>query len=507
MNTETSFKKSPHHHSPIHYRHGVQTNQDLRGRLLLSVPEFSSRVRLWINEFVYQYGLLILVTLLAAVLRFYKLGEWSFWGDELFSVSGREDGFNYTLVRQSLSLALIQEVVSIHGISEWSARLVPALVGILSVPLLYWPVKKMFGPAVGLLSGLLLALSPWHLYWSQNARFYTALLLFYSLALLIFYLGLEADRPRYLLVSLLLLGLAAKERLLALFFVPVIFTYLVLLQLLPWPKPKGLRWRYLAIFIIPGFLLGLFFARPYLLNLPDWMEGFGFVNNNPFWLLAGFVFYVGLPAVCMAAVGMVYGLQQKNRAVLLLTLSATLPLLGIMAIAPFHYTANRYIFVSLSSWLILASFAAVRLFTHAPNGVRLLALGSLFFLIMQPVGEDVLYYRYQNGNRDNWRAAFEYVHAHKEEGDLVFSINRELGNYYLQEQTLSLNQLDPVEIQQNGTRAWIVEDMVAQESLPGVHRWLQDQARLVAVLDVVVQARNFQMRVYLYDPAWPANSS
>ncbi len=480
---------------------------DWRGQLLTSASKSSSRAGLLVNEFVYQYGLLILVTLLAAALRFYKLGEWSFWGDELFSVSWREDGFNYTLVRQSLSLALIQQVVSIRGVSEWSARLVPAIAGILTIPLLYWPIKKMFGPAVGLLSSLLLALSPWHLYWSQNARFYTALLLFYSLALLIFYLGLEANRPWYLLVSLLLLGLATKERLLALFFVPVVLVYLGLLKLLPWPKPMGLHWRNLAIFIVPGLVLGLFFARPYLLNLPDWMEGFGYANNNPFWLLAGVVYYVGLPAVCMGVVGMVYGLQKKNRAVLLLTLGATLPLLGIMAIAPFHYTANRYVFISLSSWLILASFAAVRLFSHAPNGVRLLALGTLLFLIIQPVGEDVLYYRYQNGNRDNWRAAFEFVYAHKEEGDLVFSINREVGNYYLQEQTMSLNQLDPVEIQQNGTRAWVVEDMVAQETLPATHRWLQDQARLVAVLDVVVQARNFQMRVYLYDPARPANSS
>jgi hypothetical protein len=30
---------------------------------------------------VYQYGLLAAITLLAAALRFYKLGDWSFWID------------------------------------------------------------------------------------------------------------------------------------------------------------------------------------------------------------------------------------------------------------------------------------------------------------------------------------------------------------------------------------------------------------------------------------------
>ena len=79
------------------------------------------------------------------------------------------------------------------GVNEWNARLIPALLGVVSLPLLYFPIKKMFNPLVSLVAVLLLAFSPWHLYWSQNARFYVALLLFYTLALFLFYLGLEED--------------------------------------------------------------------------------------------------------------------------------------------------------------------------------------------------------------------------------------------------------------------------------------------------------------------------
>ena len=56
---------------------------------------------------------------------------------------------------------------------------------------------------------------------SQNARFYTLLLLFYSLALLAFLIGLEENPPAYLLFSLGLLGPAARERLLALWPYPL----------------------------------------------------------------------------------------------------------------------------------------------------------------------------------------------------------------------------------------------------------------------------------------------
>ena len=165
-----------------------------------------SRVRF--SEFeinpVHQYSLLGMITLIAALLRFYKLGEWSFWWDEMFTLRDVQNIFDNFGVRTSLSFMLINVVLNALGISEWSARLVPAIFGILSVPILYFPVKKMFGPAVALITGSLLALSPWHLYWSQNARFYTALLLFYTLALLTFYFWIEEDRLGYLLLTMIL---------------------------------------------------------------------------------------------------------------------------------------------------------------------------------------------------------------------------------------------------------------------------------------------------------------
>ena len=96
------------------------------------------------------------------------------------------------------------------GPSEWSARLVPSLIGILTIPLLYLLLRRCLPLPGALFTILLLALSPWHLYWSQNARFYTLLFLFFNLGLLFFYLGIEEDRPWHLLAALVLFGLAAR---------------------------------------------------------------------------------------------------------------------------------------------------------------------------------------------------------------------------------------------------------------------------------------------------------
>ncbi|MCB0190905.1 MAG: glycosyltransferase family 39 protein [Anaerolineae bacterium] len=452
------------------------------------------------NRKTFHYTLLLLIVLLGCVLRFYKLGEWSFWGDEMFTVGGREDGFNYTFIRQSVSMTLIQFLVAWLGITEWNARLIPALFGMVSIPVLYLLVRKMFDPVVGLAAAILLAVSPWHLYWSQNARFYVPLLLFYTVALFAFYYGFEKDKPWYLVVSLLFLGLATKERLLALFFVPIVTSYLLLIIVLPFEKPTGLRWRNIAIFFLPGVVAGGFFVGPYVQNLSGWMEGFGYVNNDPVWIMLGVIYYIGLVVIGFAALGAVYFLVQKNRAVLLLSLGAVVPLFSIMGLSLFHYTANRYVFISLTCWLVLAALSTVELYRQSPKNVKILAMGALLLLIITPLSEDALYFKYQNGNRDNWRGAFEFVKHHKSPQDLVVAINPELGNFYLEEKILNWTSIDPNTLDDSENRLWFVEDMVAQEVYPEIHDWLTENARLVANYDVHAQARNFQMRVYLYEP-------
>src|SRR5690606_40994372 len=98
-----------------------------------------------------QFVALAIIVAIAAFLRFYKLGAWSFWGDEMLTIIDVPDGFNYELLRRSLMLSTILAVIGELGVSEWSARLAPALVGVLSVPVLYYTVRRMLGPAVALL--------------------------------------------------------------------------------------------------------------------------------------------------------------------------------------------------------------------------------------------------------------------------------------------------------------------------------------------------------------------
>jgi len=455
-----------------------------------------SKIR--IPGWIVELSILAIIIILSATLRFYKLGEWSFWGDEAFTISTKEDGFNYSILRRSMATDLIRFSISYLGVSEWNARLTPALIGIITIPLIYFPTRRLFGIGTALLTVAFLAISPWHLYWSQNARFYTLLLLFYSLGLLTFQIALEEDRSWLFIGSLFLFGLAARERLIALIFLPVICLYLISIWLLPFDKPKGFRCKNLLLFLAPIFIVGILFIAPYAANLGAWFQGFGRVNTTPFWILAGTTYYVNLPILIIASFGCLYLLIRKNRTGLLLGINAFLPLATIMILSTFHYAANRYLFITLISWFILAAFAIVELYKNSEGATRVLALGLLTLALLAPLSEDVLYFQYQNGNRDNWKAALNYVEENRQNGDLVISANTDVSNFYLNEQTISMNNWDPGEISE-GYRAWFIEDMNVAELQPELLSWLKDNTVEKANFDVHAQARNFKMRVYFYD--------
>jgi hypothetical protein len=451
-----------------------------------------------------QLVLLGAITLFATILRFYKLGEWSFWWDEMFTIRDVRIVNSFSLIDQRISRVLIAMAVNTFGLSEWSARLVPALVGIFSVPALYFPIRKIYGPGAALMASLLLAVSPWHLYWSQNARFYTIILLFYTLALLSFYFGIEKDRPLYLLFFFFFLGIASQERLFSLFLFPIVLLYWSLVKLLPFEKPAGLRARNLALLLAPGLIGGLFVGREFSLEPAKWFDQFGWVNNNPFWIFSGVVYYIGLPTMIFGTLGAAYLLSKKDRAGLLLTLSAVIPLAGIMVLSLIQFSANRYVFVALSGWIILAGFAAYELLSQTNGIARYFVLGALALLLLEPISENVLYYQYQHGNRDNWRAAFELIKHRKQPGDLVIVDNIGIGDYYLGEKTVLVDNVDLEILKAEGTRFWFVEDLNIQTKYPPeLLDWVWNNTTLEGIFDVPVRARNFRMRVYLHDPGTP----
>ncbi|MCZ4553853.1 ArnT family glycosyltransferase [Gordonia rubripertincta] len=74
---------------------------------------------------------------------------------------GSSDAANsITVDKPPMSLWIPGIAVRIFGLNSWSIIVPQALMGVASVALLYWIVRKRFGPAAGLISGAVLALTP-----------------------------------------------------------------------------------------------------------------------------------------------------------------------------------------------------------------------------------------------------------------------------------------------------------------------------------------------------------
>lgn len=475
-------------------------------------------IKLAINFFketnLSQYALLAIITLLAAAFRFYKLGEWSFWIDEIFSINRAT--IHYGSVGSILlnippstywvPISILFTSASLHalGITEWSARLAPALIGIVSIPILYFPIKNIFDKWTALIAVSLLAVSPWHIFWSQNARFYTSIMLIYTLALFMFYLGFEKDRARYIAFGFLLFYLAMSERIIALFLVPVVVSYLVILWLIPSIRPKGFNRKNLLIISIP-VVLGLFvFVISYLFtgSVPfisdfDWF--FLYVNYTPGRLVGTISFNIGVTLMAIAGFGGLFLLLQKSRAGILLILSAVIPIVILLPLSLFMFTEDRYAFITLPSWIVLAAVSVRGLWPKGWDKRMILSIGVLAMLIANAMGDNLLYYRVNQGDRRDWKGAFTLVQERAEETDIVVAFWPEFGPYYLDREIVAWDEVTPREIMEGGNRVWFIVDSETVWGDLTKKAWIENNTELMDVL-YLRTPQDQNIRIYLYDP-------
>lgn len=134
--------------------------------------------------------ILLGITILGALLRFYHLDFESLWYDELASwqqSSKSTVGEVFEGMRRNVHppgwTIFLYFVQNLLGDSEFALRLPSAIVGVLSIPALYMLGKHLFDSKVGLIAALFLATMWAPISYSQESRAY-ALLIFLSIVTL-----------------------------------------------------------------------------------------------------------------------------------------------------------------------------------------------------------------------------------------------------------------------------------------------------------------------------------
>jgi uncharacterized membrane protein len=375
------------------------------------------------------------ITLLAAVLRLCRLDRWSLWVDEahtLRDVTCPLDQFWGTVLdTYPLSYLMLRGVLDyLPSYSEGWLRLPFAFFGILAVPVAALAGRGIVGRRASLFAAIVLAVHPWALYWSQNARAYALMLPFAILGAGALWSG--TVRRSWVQVAG---GIAA-----------------IAVAGLCHPT----AWLLLAAFAVHAFMLvwnrpGVY--RPGVLVWSAVLVGGGVVaaliagRDNVDWFLAAksrpsivhfaqtSAWFFRLPLLAAAVAGLVILWRADARAAVFTGAWALVPLAvtAVLGATVFQVTA-QYVYSCLPALCLLTGVAVVAIADRAPGSsptARTLRWVLPVVLIVDLLAYDALYFTSQHGDRPRWREGAAVVTDASDQKKLVLTTNLPSLNYYL----------------------------------------------------------------------------
>lgn len=400
---------------------------------------------------------LTLAALLVGLLAFARLGAPSLWIDEAFtwidaSGEGRADNWlGYALVW--LASALVGD-----GPTEAALRVAPACAGWLLVAATAWAFEPLAGARRAALAALVVAASPWHVYWAQNARFYTLASLATVVAAGAFVRGLAAGgaagrgRVLWLAGGLVAVALGAWCHRTALLVLGACTAALVLarpelgLAVAGAPDPaRRERQRRLLVRLVVAAVVFLAVLAPAATRAFA-----AYVHAKGGGGVAGVrhaVLSLGLtagPALGVAAaLGAAAATRAPRRVGWFVFLVPALGVGGLLALAALATVAAQYAFVFLPWIALLAAWPVGRGPAHAPAGAPgggerdaplgtpAAALAWVLLLVGPALASTGLQLAVRFGDRERWREALAHVESRRAPGEAVLALPGTPAELYL----------------------------------------------------------------------------
>jgi uncharacterized membrane protein len=366
------------------------------------------------------------ITLLAACLRLYHLGAQSLWFDEAFPVVVTRlplkeslDGILTLGAYSPFFYLLLRPVTALLGQSEFAYHLLSAFFGILTVPLMYRVGARWMGWSAGLLAALLLAVCPFHLLYSQDARMYT-MMGFFSLAAMDQFERKLRGGGRWALL-IVFSALAYLSHYAAIFMI-----YVQLVCLLPKLKQAQLFRRWFAAQAMALLPLAPWMALNVITNWKTRALGIGWIPR-PDWLTLPLTLWnfisgdtdtwnvavLALAAVCGLVLARGVFVQFRENRFLLWWLF--LPLATNLAVSlrqPLY--VDRYFAGSLPAYIFLLAAGATRWRSRwMQAAASLVLLGVMAWGVVRVVSGDPYF------AKEDWRGATAFIEAQVKADDAV----------------------------------------------------------------------------------------
>ena len=444
--------------------------------------------------------ILIGLTFVGFILRFYNLGGNSLWLDEATTL---------TFARQSAgeiwaSVAAgefnpplfywLEHGMILFGESEFVLRFLPALLGVLTIPVIYLIGKEFRDKNVGLLAAALLTFSPFHIFYSQEARAYAPMLFFFSLALLFYIKAYRSNETRSWVLFGIFSAIAFWMHFYA--FVPVAVLVLHALISRVGEIRRDLRnVRDIAlsiiVFVLATLPLLVVTANLFLVrtsSAPTYGIQGASVMYQTLLQISGFNDLIMVLFIFLFLVGVISTWREDRKGSLLLVFMMILPLAASLLLSSRMPMIPRYLIYLLPVYFIgiASSYPALYALVRDKRAIYLAIIGV--FLISTPF----LATYYTTPQKNDWRGFSEELAGMTVEGDLVVVLppymSQPLDYYYSNatDGTIELGantgeDLDAIREQYSDRRAFYVvtADILAVDPTGEALVWLDKNAEFV----------------------------
>jgi len=374
--------------------------------------------------------MIAVILIVALILRLIAINQ-SLWLDEGINVnvakalSFKSLIFNYSLsdFHPPLFHVILRGWILLFGSAETIVRLLSVVLGVATVYVTYLIAKKLFENKTALIAATLLATSPLHIYYSQEARMYMLAAFFASLSVYFFVSLLKKDIIWYWIGFVITTSLMLYSDYLPYLLIPVYILYLFVFRkkiLLPTLKTFIPAFIFIFLTVIPWFIIfpkqlntGLSAAAaspawaqvvgsPQLKNLllvfVKFTIGKISIDNN-------FVYAMTFVPIAIYVSGLfLLSLFRLSYFRLFLWFWLLLPIAGSFVLSFFVpiFAYFRFIFALGAFYIILAS--AINTINWIPLVRFLLAVILSINLI-----SSAIYFTTPKFQRENWRDATNYV--------------------------------------------------------------------------------------------------
>jgi uncharacterized membrane protein len=372
---------------------------------------------------------LLLLVFIAFGLRLYGLDTQSIWFDESLSALFAAQPLSVAIqsmlqegLHHSPLFYILLRPFAAGGFNEFSLRFLSVALGVVTIPLLARLGQKVANARVGVLAAILLTLSPFHVWYSQEARMYTLLIFSATGAMFFFMRSLERRRTSNWLAMAFFTAVGINSHHFS-FFIPLVQFVFILLTfkqnhslLRPWVGAQLL----VALSFIPWILVVLDWGQLYLSSasrqtptLYDLLQTFW---NFSIGYTAQLTFFVviSLIAFMAALVGGIWAVYWRQQGLLLILWLGIPPLVTFLVSLRLPTYLDRYLSLSLPPLLLLV---AVGLYQIRRPLLRLIAIA--FIVVTMMTGLLRVYFDATVYERADWRAVGAYLQKNAAPTDVI----------------------------------------------------------------------------------------